>query len=81
MTLHGPPEIVGSDIWSEFFADAAHSVLVAACVNSIPIVPGAPWQNPIAETFHALSRNEPLNHELVTTGFEASVLIGKWRFE
>jgi transposase InsO family protein len=48
-------------------------------VETILIEPGAPWQNPFAETFHARLRDELLNQEIFQTLKEADVIINQWR--
>jgi len=43
------------------------------------IEPGAPWQNPFVESFHARVRDELLNMQQFACLAEAEVLIGDWR--
>jgi len=43
------------------------------------IEPGAPWQNPFVESFHARLRDELLNVEQFACLAEAQVLIDDWR--
>jgi putative transposase len=43
------------------------------------IEPGAPWQNPFVESFHARVRDELLNVEQFACLAEARVVIGDWR--
>lgn len=43
------------------------------------IDPGAPWQNPFAESFHSRVRDELLNLELISCLAEARVVIDDWR--
>jgi hypothetical protein len=43
------------------------------------IEPGAPWQNPFVESFHARVRDELLNCEQFSCLAEAQVLIDDWR--
>ncbi len=43
------------------------------------IEPGAPWQNPFVESFHARVRDELLNTEQFACLAEAKVVIGDWR--
>ena len=43
------------------------------------IEPGAPWQNPFVESFHARVRDELLNVEQFACLAEAEVLIADWR--
>jgi transposase InsO family protein len=42
------------------------------------IEPGAPWQNPFVESFHARVRDELLNLEQFACLAEARVVIGDW---
>ena len=42
------------------------------------IEPGAPWQNPFVESFHARVRDELLNTEQFACLAEARVIIGDW---
>jgi putative transposase len=79
MSVYGPPARVRSDNGPELVARAVRSHLAATGVNSMFIEPGAPWQNPSAETFHARLRDELLDHEVFSTVFEAGVLIEAWR--
>jgi putative transposase len=43
------------------------------------IEPGAPWQNPFVESFHARVRDELLNLEQFACLAEARVVIADWR--
>ena len=79
MTLYGPPNHVRSDNGPEFVATALQEFLAATGVQTMFIEPGAPWQNPFAETFHARLRDELLNLELFQTVLEADVVIDQWR--
>ena len=79
MTLHGPPRHVRSDNGPEFVAQAIEQFLRTTGVRTMFIEPGAPWQNPFAETFHARLRDELLNQELFQTVLEAQVVIEQWR--
>ncbi len=45
------------------------------------IEPGAPWQNPFAESFNARVRDELLNLEEFTCLLDAQVLTEDWRQE
>ena len=47
--------------------------------DSAFIEPGAPWQNPFVESFHARVRDELLNVEQFACLAEACVVIGDWR--
>jgi len=50
-----------------------------AGARTVFIEPGAPWQNPFVESFHARVRDELLNVEQFTCLAEAQVLIEDWR--
>ena len=43
------------------------------------IEPGAPWQEPCSETFHARYRDQRLDHELFQSLTEARVLLEQRR--
>jgi putative transposase len=47
--------------------------------RTVFIEPGAPWQNPFVESFHARVRDELLNVEQFACLTEARVLIDDWR--
>ncbi len=47
--------------------------------QTVFIEPGAPWQNPFVESFHARVRDELLNVEQFACLAEAQVLIDDWR--
>jgi putative transposase len=47
--------------------------------RTVFIEPGAPWQNPFVESFHARVRDELLNIEQFACLAEAQVLIDDWR--
>ena len=79
MTLYGPPKHLRSDNGPEFVAQAIQRFLAATGVGTMFIEPGAPWQNPFAETFHARLRDELLNQELFQTVAEARVVLEQWR--
>ncbi len=45
------------------------------------IEPGAPWQNPYAESFNGHLRQELLDMESFNTLYEAQLLLEDWRLE
>jgi putative transposase len=47
--------------------------------RTVFIEPGAPWQNPFVESFHARVRDELLNLEQFACLAEARVVIDDWR--
>lgn len=77
MTLNGPSKHLRSDHDPEFLAKTMRSFLRDMDVDTIGIEPGAPWQNPFAETFHARLRDELLNQEIFQTLKEADVIINQ----
>ncbi len=79
MTRYGPPKHLRSDNGPEFIASGLARFLAATGVATMFIEPGAPWQNPFAETFHARLRDELLDQELFATVLEAQVVIDGWR--
>ena len=79
MTLYGPPNHLRSDNGPEFVAHAIQRFLAASGVGTMFIKPGAPWQNPFAETFHARLRDELLNQESFQSVAEARVVLEQWR--
>jgi len=79
MTLYGPPNHLRSDNGPEFVAQAIQRFLAATGVGTMFIEPGAPWQNPFAETFHARLRDELLDQELFQSLAEARVMLEQWR--
>lgn len=79
MVLYGPPNHVRSDNGPEFVARAIQAFLAEIGVATLFIEPGAPWQNPFAETFHARLRDELLNQESFQSVREAQVVLDSWR--
>lgn len=79
MAPYGPPNHLRSDNDPEFVAREIQRFLTDAGVGTMSIEPSAPWQNPVAETFHARLRDELLNQELFQTVAEANVMLKQWR--
>lgn len=79
MVVYGPPNHVRSDNGPEFVAHAIQAFLAAAGVQTMFIAPGAPWQNPFAESFHARLRDELLDQESFQSVREAQAVLDGWR--
>jgi putative transposase len=75
----GPPAFVRSDNGSEFIAQTVVNWLHAQAIDTHPIDPGAPWQNPFGESFNGHFRDECLNLETFWTVLEAQVISERWR--
>jgi len=79
MRERGVPEFIRSDNGPEFIA---HDLKVWLAVqDALPryIDPGKPWQNGVAESFHARLRDELLNVEVFHSARHAQVLLDGWR--
>jgi transposase InsO family protein len=79
MQQHGRPQFLRSDNGSEFTALAVQQWLLEQQVGPSFITPGHPWQNGFIESFHGKFRDECLNREWFTTGYEATIVIEHWR--
>jgi hypothetical protein len=79
MQHYGPPQFLRSDHGSEFTARAVQQWLHDQQVGPSFITPGHPWQNGFIESFHGKFRDECLNREWFTTGYEATIVIEHWR--
>jgi putative transposase len=75
----GCPENVRCDNGPELTAHALRDWCRLASVTTSYIEPGAPWQNPFAESFNARVRDELLNLEEFSCLAEAKVLTEDWR--
>ena len=75
----GVPEHIRSDNGPEFTAQAIRQWLRELGVKTLYIEPGSPWENGYIESFNGKLRDELLNVEILTTLFEAQVLIENWR--
>jgi len=75
----GRPTILRSDNGPEFVAHDLGEWLTAQGVIKRHIAPGKPWQNGIAQSFHARFRDERLNVEVFFSPGHAQVLIDAWR--
>ena len=65
----------------ELTAHALRDWCTSVAVTTRYIEPGAPWQNPFAESFNARVRDELLNLEEFSCLTEAQVLAEDWRQE
>jgi len=63
----------------EFAARAVRHWLGKLGVKTLFIEPGSPWENGYCESFNSKLRDELLNAEMVSTLYEAEVLIKSWR--
>ncbi|MGH2968382.1 MAG: IS3 family transposase [Solirubrobacteraceae bacterium] len=79
VAVRGCPENVRCDNGPELTAHALRDWCASASVTTSYIEPGAPWQNPFAESFNARVRDELLNLEDFSCLAEAQVLTEDWR--
>ncbi len=75
----GAPENIRCDNGPELTAHALRDWCAGAQVTTSYIEPGAPWQNPFAESFNARVRDELLNLEEFSCLAEARILTEDWR--
>ncbi len=75
----GCPQNLRCDNGPELTAHALRDWCTGAAVTTRYIEPGAPWQNPFAESFNARVRDELLNIEEFSCLAEAQVLTKDWR--
>ena len=75
----GAPQNLRCDNGTELTAHALRDWCTASAVSIRYIEPGAPWQNPFAESFNARVRDELLNLEEFSCLTEARVLAEDWR--
>jgi len=79
VAARGAPENIRCDNGPEVTANALRDWCTSATVTTSYIEPGAPWQNPFAESFNARVRDELLNLEDFSCLAEARVLTEDWR--
>jgi putative transposase len=79
IALHGAPEHLRMDNGPEMTAHALQGWCEDAKTGTAYIDPGAPWQNPFVESFHARVRDELLDVEEFSCLAEARVVIEDWR--
>jgi len=77
----GCPQNVRCDNGPELTAHALRDWCSSASVTTSYIEPGAPWQNPFAESFNARVRDELLNLEEFSCLAEAQILAEDWRID
>jgi putative transposase len=75
------PENIRCDNGPELTAHALRGWCSSTQVTTRYIEPGAPWQDPFAESFNARVRNELLNLEEFSCLAEAQILAEDWRRE
>lgn len=79
MRDRGVPAFLRSDNGPEFIAHDLRVWLALQEVGTRYIDPGKPWQNGVAESFHARLRDELLNTEVFFSARHAQVLLDAWR--
>ena len=62
-------------------AKAIRAWMAGACLETLYIEPGAPWENGYAESFNSKVRDELLNAEEFASLLEARVLGKEWKHE
>ena len=77
----GCPENVRCDNGPKLTANALRNWCSSASVTTSYIEPGAPWQNPFAESLNARVRDELLNLQEFSCLTEAQVLAEDWRID
>ncbi|WP_139806563.1 integrase core domain-containing protein [Deinococcus hopiensis] len=79
MRKRGVPTFIRSDNGSAFIAHDLKIWLAVQEVGTKYIDPGKPWQNGVAQSFHARLRDELLNLEVFYSARHAQVLLDGWR--
>jgi putative transposase len=77
----GCPENIRCDNGPELTAHALRDWCSSMQVTTRYIEPGAPWQNPFAESFNARVRDELLNLEEFSCLAEVQILAEDWRID
>ena len=75
------PTYIRCDNGPELVSQALQDWCRFAGVTTRYIEPGAPWQNPYAESFNGHLRRELLEMESFNSLFEAQLLLDDWRLE
>ena len=75
------PDYIRCDNGPELIAEALKDWCRFNQVTARYIEPGAPWQNPYAESFNGHLRQELLDMESFNTLYEAQLLLADWRLE
>ena len=78
---HGMPEYIRSNNGPEFTAQVVRRWLKRLKVGTLFIDPGSPWENGYNESFNGKLRDELLNREILSSLWEAKVLVERWRRE
>ncbi len=81
MAEYGSPNYIRSDNGPEFIANALQAHLANRSIQTCYIEPGSPWENAFVESFHGKLRDECLNRELLTSIFEAQIVIRDFQNE
>ena len=79
ISVRGAPGALRMDNGPEFVALALRGLCYRRGIGTAYIVPGKPWQNGFAESFHARLRDEFLDGEVFLSVLEAQVRLGLWR--
>jgi len=79
--MRGVPKHIRSDNGPEFTAQALRRWLNLACIDTLYIEPGSPWENGYAESFHGRFRDEFLAMEIFEGVRDARSLTASWRDE
>lgn len=77
--VRGAPEQIRCDNGPELTAHGLRDWCRYATTGTAFIDPGAPWQNPYVESFHARVRDELLDVEAFSCLAEARVVVADWR--
>jgi transposase InsO family protein len=75
----GVPAALRMDNGPEFVALALRGLCHRRGIDAAYIEPGKPWQNGLAESFHARLRDEFLDGEVFLSVLDAQVRLGLWR--
>jgi len=79
--VRGEPEFIRSDNGPEFASHAVQKWLKAACVKTLFVAPGSPWENGYVESFNSKLRDELLNRELFLHIDELRYVADRWRMD
>jgi putative transposase len=79
IAARGAPGALRMDNGPEFVAFAVRGLCQRRGISAAYIAPGSPWQNGIAESFHARLRDEFLDAEAFLSVIDARVRLGGWR--
>lgn len=79
--VRGTPAYLRSDNGPEFVARSVRKWLDQACVQTLFVAKGSPWENGYVESFNGKLRDELLNRELFLSVEEARWVIDRWRLD